>query len=65
MNIKIFCFIHACILPHVFYPKEFAKEIIIYLFTIIVVTLITLRLTFIGRSKLLPQVQSMLPHLTE
>ena len=69
MNTKILCFfVHA--FPYVFHSKKDAKEMAVYLFTIIILTLFTLGVTLIDQSELprvwlkLPQVRSQLPHLT-
>ena len=68
MNIKI-SFFYSRIPPHVFHLKQDAKEVRVYLFTIIILTLFTLGVTLIGRSKLtqvrlkLLQVRLKLPHL--
>ena len=68
MNIKILFFC-SCIPLHFSFQKD-AKEMAVYLFTIIILTLFTLGVTLIDQSKLpqvwlkLPQVQSQLPHLT-
>ena len=51
IKIKILCFIHT--LHHSFFvPKNTSKEMTVYLFTIIIVTLFTLGVTLIGGSKL-------------
>ena len=49
--------------PHVFGLNKDTKEMTVYLFTTIVLTLFTLGVTLIDRSKF-SQVQSKLPHLT-
>ena len=51
MNIKNTLF-YSRTPPHVFRPKEYAKQMAFHLFTIIIVTLCTLGLTLISRSKL-------------
>ena len=73
MNIKILFFLITHAFPqHVFRPKKDAKEITVYFsFMTIMLTLFTLGVTLIGRSKLpqvrlkLLQVQSKLPHLIQ
>ena len=46
-------FFYSRIPPHVFRPKKDAKEMTVFLFTIIILTLFTLGVTLIDRSKLL------------
>ena len=56
------CFFYSRIPPHVCLPKKDANEMIVYLFTIIILTLFTLEVTLICRSKL-PRVQLKLPQV--
>ena len=48
--------------PNVFCPKKDAKEMTVYLFMVIILTLFTLGVTLIGQSKL-PQVRFKLPQV--